>query len=299
MSRVLPVAVVQAAPHVATAPIGEFAAAMRRVVATFPQTKLVACPELHLCGTTGTAEEKTRRLHAAAEPLDGPRATALSALAAELGVWLVPGSVCERGADGELFNTAVAYAPDGRMAARYRKVFPWRPYEPYDPGDRFVVFDIPGLGRVGLAICYDLWFPEVARSLAWMGAELIVCPTQTTTCDREQELVLARAAAIHNQVYVLSVNTAGPVGTGRSLLVDPEGIVRVQAPGAAPTVLTDVLDLDAVSRVRTYGTCGLNRMWGQPREGDAPIALPVYGGSIDPARWTPTSRPDTPGSTDG
>lgn len=287
MSRLLPVALVQAAPHPATAPIDLFTEAVEEHLAAAPQTRLVAYPELHLCGTRGRPAEKTAQLEAAAEPLDGPRGTRLAELAGDLGIWLLPGSVCERGADGALYNTATAYSPDGELVASYRKVFPWRPYEPYRPGDRFVVFDVPEVGRLGFSICYDAWFPEVARHLAWMGAEVIVNPVKTTTSDRAQELVLARANAIVNQVYVLSVNAATPDGAGRSLIVDPEGLVRVQADGTAEAVLTDVLDLDAVTRVRAYGTAGLNRMWSQFTDDDVPLDLPLYEGRIHPRRWAP------------
>jgi hypothetical protein len=237
LSRVLPVALVQSAPHPATAPLTGFAESVADLVAGFPQTRLVALPELHLCGTEGSP----------------------------------------------------AYGPDGTLAASYRKVFPWRPFEPYRPGDRFVVFDVPDVGRLGFSICYDAWFPEVTRHLAWMGAEVVVNPVKTTTGDRAQELVLARANAIVNQVYVLSVNAAAPDGAGRSLVVDPEGLVRTSAPSEAETVLTDVLDLDAVTRVRTYGTAGLNRMWSQFTEDDAPLDLPLYQGRLDPARWRPAT----------
>jgi predicted amidohydrolase len=130
-----------------------------------------------------------------------------------------------------------------------------------------------------------------------MGAEVIVNPVMTTTSDRAQELVLARANAIVNQVFVVSVNTAGPVGTGYSLVVDPEGAVRAEAPGEAPTVLTDVLDLDDVTRVRTHGTAGVNRMWDQFTDADAPIALPLYDGRIDPRRWHPAGHPPPPAAT--
>lgn len=289
MSRPLPVALAQAVPHAATAPVAEFAASAEALLARSPRTRLLVCPELHLCGVEGSAAERTAQLQDAAEPLHGPRSEQLAELAGDLGIWLVPGSVCERGENGELFNTALAFSPQGELAAWYRKVFPWRPYEPYAPGDRFVVFDAPGIGRLGFSICYDSWFPEVARHLAWMGAEMIVNPVRTTTGDRAQELVLARAHAIANQVFVLSVNTAGPVGTGRSLLADPEGRVRVEAPGAAATTLTDVVDLDDVTRVREFGTAGLNRMWSQFTDADAPIELPLYRGRIDPHRWSPAT----------
>jgi hypothetical protein len=69
---------------------------------------------------------------------------------------------------------------------------------------------LPGFGRVGLSICYESWFPELARHLAWRGAEVILNPTLTPTADRPQELVLARAQAIVNQVYVVGVHGAAP-----------------------------------------------------------------------------------------
>lgn len=285
MAHFLPIAVIQSAPLAAATAIEKFSQDTRRIISTHPNTMAVVCPELHLCGTTDGAGDETRQLQDMAEPLDGSRGNALAKLAQELGIWLLPGSVCERGTNDKLYNTSMVYSPEGRLVASYRKIFPWLPFEPYDSGDRFVIFDIPEVGRIGLAICYDLWFPEVARNLAWMGAELIVYPTQTTTCDREQELVLAKATAIQNQVYILSCNAAAPVGTGRSLLVDPEGIVRIQAADAAPTVLTDVLDLNTVSKVRQYGTCGLNRMWFQLENMTSALQLPVYAGSIDPIRW--------------
>jgi predicted amidohydrolase len=192
-----------------------------------------------------------------------------------------------------VFNTAVAFSPAGELAASYRKIFPWRPYEIFTPGDQFVVFDLPDVGRCGFSICYDAWFPEVSRQLAWLGAEVIVNPTQTTTGDRPQELVLARANAIVNQVFVISVNAAAPVGVGQSVVVDPEGRVRTATADPTPAVLTDVIDLDEVTRVRRYGTAGLNRLWDQfaPDNGGKPtdpvIELPLYSGRIDPRRWKP------------
>lgn len=284
MSRPVPVAVVQAAQLAATEPLDRFASD----VAAHRRATLVLYPELHLCGIDRTGDVAAQ-IADAAEPLDGPRGKALAELAGDLGIWLQPGSVYERGAGGELFNTALLYSPQGELAASYRKMFPWRPYETCTPGDRFVVVDAPGIGRIGLSICYDAWFPELFRHLAWMGAEVILNPTRTTTCDRAQEVVLARANAIVNQVFVVSANAAGPDGVGHSLVVDPEGRVRTEAPGATPAVLTDVLDLDAVATTRKFGTAGLNRMWSQFSEADRPIDLPLYEGRIDPARWAPPS----------
>lgn len=229
----------------------------------------------------------THMLQDAAQLLDGPLVSELRQLAGDLKIWLVPGSICERGPAGELFNTALVLSPEGTLTAAYRKIFPWRPSEPYDPGDRFVVFPIEGVGRFGLSICYDAWFPEHSRHLAWLGADAILNVVKTTTVDRRQELVLARANAIVNQVFMVSVNCAGPVGQGQSVIVDPEGMVRTEGTGADFTLLTDVLDLGHVDRVRRYGTAGLNRMWSQFRSTDAPLDLPLYQGRLDPATWNP------------
>ena len=130
-----------------------------------------------------------------------------------------------------------------------------------------------------MAICYDGNFPETFRQLAWMGAEVVLQPTLTTTSDRDAELVLARANAIANQLYVVNLNAAAPAALGRSVIVDPEGIVRLQA-GGGEELLTDVLDLDAVTRVRELGTAGVSRMWEQILRAGPQIELPMYGGRI-------------------
>jgi predicted amidohydrolase len=284
MSRYLPIAAVQAVPLPVESALKDFAEHAEGVAADFPQAELLVYPELYLCGLDGRAAERDAHMAEVAEPLDGPRVETLRQVAGDVGRWIVPGSVYERSAEGDVYNTTVLLSPQGEIVASYRKCFPWRPYEVCRPGDRFVVADIPGRGRVGLSICYDTWFPEVVRHLAWMGAEVIITPTLTPTSDRPQELVLTRANAIANQVFVISVNGAAPHSTGHSLVVGPEGEVRSEA-GEAATVLTDVLDLDQVTRVRTFGTCALNRMWDQFGAADSPLELPLYGGRIEPRRW--------------
>lgn len=283
--RSLPILAAQVPAAAGEDPLRAFGADLRLRLALHPQTRLVLYPELHLTPPGG--EPQMRRL---AEPVPGPRSDALCALAAEHSVWLVPGSVYEQGEGDAVHNTALAISPEGEIVARYRKCFPWRPWELTEPGDEFVVFDIPELGRVGLSICYDTWFPEVARHLAWMGAEVILAPTLTSTADREQELILARAAAIANQVFVVNLNAATPSGTGVSLIADPEGHVLMQA-GEGPVSLTQVLDLGAVERARRFGSSGLNRLWSQMREGDPVLPLPLYDGALDPRRFAEGGRP--------
>ncbi len=290
MARTLRVASVQAAPLPIGTPLEVFADDVRALVDEHPDVQLIVYPELHLFSPE-QAEPAARNalLDSAAVPLDAPFIARLGAIAKEAGVWLVPGSVCERGDAGELYNTALVFAPTGELVAHYRKIFPWRPFEPYVPGGEFVVFDIDGVGRLGLSICYDAWFPEVTRHLAWMGAEAVVNIVKTTTPDRAQEVVLAQANAIVNQTFTLSVNCAGPIGVGRSLVVDPEGAILAAASGAEPVVLVQTIDLDAVTRVRETGTAGSNRMWAQFAPTDAPLELPLYGGRIEPQRWSPAA----------
>ena len=121
------------------------------------------------------------------------------------------------------------------------------------------MFSIPNVGKVGLMICYDGWFPEMARSLALRGAEVIAHPTLTSTPDREEELVMARANAIANQCYVINPNAVVTVGGGRSIGVDPEGRVLFEA-GSGEEFIPEVLDLERVQTVRERGTRGLNRL---------------------------------------
>ncbi|MCA4135293.1 carbon-nitrogen hydrolase family protein [Arthrobacter sp. M4] len=289
MQRILSLVAAQAPPRLIGEPLSAFADEAKAAVESSPGSKLVVFPELHLFGDSEPDLQRTEMLQAAAEPLDGPRVKELQQLAEDLDTWLVPGSVCERGPEGQLFNTQLVLSPDGGLAAYYRKVFPWRPFEPYDPGDRFTTVDLAGIGRIGLNICYDAWFPEVSRQLAWMGAEVILNVVKTTTPDRRQELVLAKANAIVNQVFVVSVNCAGPTGTGRSIIVDPEGNTLAEAPDDSPTLLAAELDLSAVEHVRTHGTENLNRPWSQLRPGEAAIELPIYQGRMNPDTWTPQS----------
>jgi predicted amidohydrolase len=289
MPRILPLVAAQAKPRLIGEPVSAFADEVKAALEAQPNSKLVVFPELHLFGDENPDLQRTEMLQASAEPLDGPRVRELKQLAKDLNIWLVPGSVCERGPEGQLFNTQLVLSPEGELAGYYRKIFPWRPFEPYDPGDRFTTVDLPGIGRVGLNICYDAWYPEVSRQLAWMGADVILNVVKTTTPDRKQELILAKANAIVNQVFMVSVNCAGPTGQGKSIIVDPEGNTLAEAPDDQPQLLTAELDLSAVDRVRTHGTENLNRPWSQFREGEPAVELSVYQGRINPATWTPPS----------
>ncbi|MGH3242727.1 MAG: carbon-nitrogen hydrolase family protein [Spirillospora sp.] len=278
MSRILGVAAMQVAPVPADpdATFAKFAREVRSLAAVSPAMDLLVFPELYLTGL-GSFETPYQPgyLERVAETIPGPLTDRVCELAAETGKWIVPGTLSERsGAD--LHNTAIAVSPSGEIVASYRKLFPWMPYETSKPGDRHVVFDIPGVGRFGLAICYDGWVPEIARTLAWMGAEVLLQPTFTRTADRPQELVLARANAITNQMYVVNPNFGRLFGTGRSIAVDPEGRVLAQA-GDGEEFLTVLIDLDLVSAVREHGTAGLNTVWKQLRDAPPPFPPAAHG----------------------
>jgi formamidase len=283
MTRPLPIIAAQVAPAAwdVQATWEKFESEVRELGKSFPQTRLFLFPELYLSaiGPFGSPVARGYSFQAIAEPIPGPLTEKLCSLSSELRVWLVPGSFYERGDDGNVYNTALAISPGGEIVARYRKVFPWRPWERNAAGREFVVFDIEGVGRAGLMICYDGWFPEVSRHLAWMGAEVILQPTATSTSDRDQEVVLARANAIVNQVYVVNVNMGGRPGPGRSIIADPEGH-PLQIAGDGEEFMTEVLDLDTVSRVREFGSVSMNRMWAQMEEEGAGLDLPMYGGNL-------------------
>jgi predicted amidohydrolase len=287
MARPLSAALAQYAPLTGADPIAALHGQAAEMRSATPGLDLIVFPEIHLCGDCDTAADGNEWLKAAAEPLDGPRVRALSRVAADLGVWLIPGSVPELGVDGRVYNTEVVLDPKGDLVASYRKVFPWRPYEAWSSGHEFIVFDMPGIGRGGLSICYDAWFPESTRSVAWMGAEFVVNVVKTIGSDRKQERILAQANAIVNQVFMLSVNAAGPIGAGGSIVSDPEGTVVADLPTADPGLITLQIDLDDVTRVREVGTEGFNRMWSQMDADDPLIDLPIYSGRIDPTKWEP------------
>jgi predicted amidohydrolase len=240
----------------------------------FPWVNLVMFHELVVPGLVQFVSPENKDWYLKnSETIPGPLTERLQSLARKTNQWLVPGSMWELEGD-KLYNTALVISPQGEIVAKYRKMFPWLPYEAgTSPGDQFCVFDIPDVGRFGLCICYDMWFPEVSRQLAWMGAEVILQPTLTPTSDRELELAMARANALFNQCYFVSVNGIGEWGGGRSTIIDPDGRVLQEA-STNQTFMTEMLDLDHTVRTREFGTLGLAQTLKQLR--DSGHKFPVY-----------------------
>jgi predicted amidohydrolase len=176
-------------------------------------------------------------------------------------VWLIPGSMFLTSPDdGLVRNTSLVIDPDGNVIRRYAKMFPFLPYESgIAPGTEFCVFDVPNVGRFGLSICYDMWFPETTRQLTSQGVEVLLHPVLTGTTDRDAELAIARATAAQFQCYVIDVNGLGAGGVGRSCIVDPTSLVLHQSQGQEDMFPIEI-DLDMVRRQRETGMKGLGQV---------------------------------------
>ena len=212
-------------------------------------------------------------LLAGAEALDGPTVSAVRGWASELGVHLVAGSIAERVSDQDkLGNTSLLIGPDGEVEAVYRKIHmfdvdvggvAYRESEHEEPGDEIVIGhagDVP----VGLTVCYDVRFPELYRILAVRGARVITVPAAFTLhTGKDHWEVLLRARAIENQVFVIAPGQIGEApphynSYGRSMIVDPWGVVLATAPDEECFVAAD-LDLEAQKRVRASRPSLANR----------------------------------------
>ncbi len=218
--------------------------------------RLVVFPE-------GAQARFSVRLSAVAEPLDGQFCEGLADIAGSAGIALVAG-VFEPAPNGRVYNTTVGYDADGRLAAVYRKIhlfdaLGYRESDSVAAGNEVVVADLAGL-RVGFMTCYDVRFPELARALAAGGADLLVLPGAWAAGPFKEEhwVTLVRARAIENTIWVAAAGqvpdpaeqaTRSPTGVGRSMLVDPMGVVRMDLGPAAGIGTADV-DTEVTRAVR-------------------------------------------------
>jgi predicted amidohydrolase len=228
--------------------------------------ELAATPEM----TNLVSGSRTHQMAVARAEADDPTLARLRAVAAELGLWLVIGSLAvrsERDPD-RLANRCFVIDPAGDIRARYDKIHmfdvtvseteTYRESETYAPGNRAVVVDTP-FGRLGLSICYDLRFPVLYRVLARAGAEILMIPAAFTRPTGQAHWhTLLRARAIETGSFVLAPAQTGEhrVAQGRprqtyghALAVSPWGEVLADA-GTGPGVTFIDLDLDEVARAR-------------------------------------------------
>jgi deaminated glutathione amidase len=212
-----------------------------------------------------TAIGSDEQSRAAAEPLDGPALSWARTTARELGVDLIAGSILERIEGRErLANTSVHVDPSGELRAVYRKLHmfdvevggrTYRESELEEPGDEIVTSETASGVELGLSICYDLRFPELYRILAVRGARILTVPAAfTLATTRDHWETLLRARAIENQAFVIAANQVGahPAGQhsgGRSMIVDPWGVVLAQAQDDEGHILAD-LDLVRQEQIR-------------------------------------------------
>jgi len=203
--------------------------------------------------------------------LDGPQLARVRDLCARRSAWCLAGSIAEKAADGRVHNTAVVVAPDGRIAASYRKLHlfdvdipdgaRYRESEQVAPGgEQPPVVELSGLGvRLGLSVCYDLRFPELYRRLADQNADVIAVPAAFTAyTGRAHWEVLLRARAVENQAYVFAPAQAGRIGPpqenrhayGHALIVDPWGEVVADAGGSDEGFALGRIDSARIAQVR-------------------------------------------------
>jgi predicted amidohydrolase len=203
------------------------------------------------------------QLRAGAETLDGPAIAWARATAAELAIDLVAGSIVELH-EGRRSNCSVHVGPDGEIQAVYRKIHmfdvtvdgvAYRESEHEDPGDEIVLSRSHGGVELGMTICYDLRFPELFRILTLRGARILLVPSAfTLATTRDHWEVLLRARAIENQAFVVAANQIGHHASGRrsggrSMIVDPWGVVLAQAPDSVGAIGAE-LDLGSLVRIR-------------------------------------------------
>jgi predicted amidohydrolase len=190
---------------------------------------LVVLPELWPCGYDPATLASDAR--DAAEPHDGPRGRRLSAAARIHGIWLFAGSVPER--DGEvLYNTAVVYGPDGRLAAAHRKVYLYTPLgedSVFAAGTEATVVHIDGIGTVGISTCFDGDHPIYARRLHDLGARVVIEPAAYEIAAESWWDVLYPANALVNGQWWVMANQCGGELLGKSRIIAPDGTIAAQA----------------------------------------------------------------------
>ena len=232
--------------------------------------KLIVLPELFFWRGMPADEP------AVAEPIPGPTTDRLAALAAELRVSLVGGSLLESVPGGrKAYNTCPVFDPDGELIATYRKLHLFdvdiaghvsiRESDARLRGAKPVTVST-GLGTLGLSICYDLRFPELYRALTASGAEIVCVPSAFTfpTGAHHWEILL-RARAIENQVYVIAPNqigrgASGVANFGHSMIVDPWGTPIARASNLETIALAEI-DCEYLARVRRELPCLEHRIF--------------------------------------
>ena len=209
---------------------------------------VVVMPEIW---TTGY---QLKQLEAFSEAETGPIISEIKQIAQQTGAWVVAGSLPLRRSTG-IFNTSLAIAPDGTIAAQYDKMHMFSLYgesKYFHAGSKRTVFPLLGT-MAGLGICYDIRFPELFRSLTIDGAEIIFVAAEWPSVRSEHWRLLNQTRALENQVYVVAVNCVGAhkglIFHGHSMIISPDGVILTEGSDKEEIIVSDI-DLTYVAEAR-------------------------------------------------
>jgi len=227
---------------------------------------VVVFPEY--CYYAPTSLEESKKV---AEEIPGAYTNTMGALAKQYNINIIPGSFIENAQGGKVYNTSPFIDREGRVVSRYRKIhlldaLGFKESDHVEPGNEMCVFDTD-FGKVGLMVCYDLRFPELARSMVLKGADIIFVPSEFPSGNplpprTDHWDILIRSTALYNLTYVVAVNQFGPLNKdhpfGRSSVVDPWGTITAAASGREEVIYA-TLDMDYQKHVREKVATWINR----------------------------------------
>lgn len=258
MSKLVHVAMVQrSGAGTPGSNLKEMSVLVEKAVQVSPKPDVVVFPEYCYFAPTNLEESQKH-----AETIPGPFTDAVSELARKHKVNIIPGTFVEKAEGGKVFNSCVFVDRKGEITATYRKIhlmdaIGFKESGYVEPGSELCVFDTD-MGRVGMMVCYDLRFPELARSMVMKGADIVFVPSDfpagTPLPPRTDHWdILIQSTALLNLTYVVAVNQYGQINNenpfGRSSVIDPWGTI-VAAAGGREDIVHATLDMEYQERIR-------------------------------------------------
>lgn len=244
----------------------EMTSMVETAVNTFPKIDVIVFPEY--CYFAPTTMEESKKV---AEEIPGPFTDTMAALAKKYNVNIIPGTFIENAKSGKVHNATVFINREGKILGTYRKIhlmdaIGYKESDYVEAGTEMCVFD-SDIGRIGMMVCYDLRFPELARSMVLKGADILFVPSEFPSGNplpprTDHWDLLVRSTALFNLTYVVAANQFGPLHKdnpfGRSSVVDPWGTIVAAASGRKDIVYA-TLDMDYQQQVRERVATWVNR----------------------------------------